>query len=323
MCGVNLYDNLLRGRVTPFDPSLPPLHPDIVSDITPAVRIEIDNVTNYYFEASPKDQWSLQDSFVNMAPSFECAIWTTRAPRYSNVNGEHKQWESNLAGSAWAWLQRVSIVEDGDEGRSFWSEMTANSGDTPEHARTISGEVAWLSMFELFMQAPERGSIGPCCVVFAAVGPDGAICRDENGHDATAVAVGSRNTDFQEFFRHSVIQSYLFPVVLAQSFLHCKNVSLQEGMISRQQRRAAERRGEPTQRFYTIQIDPMKQVLRAEGQIEKVGLNRALHICRGHFQTYTEEKPMFGKYAGTFWVPAHVRGTEDAGKVFKDYAIKT
>jgi hypothetical protein len=78
----------------------------------------------------------------------------------------------------------------------------------------------------------------------------------------------------------------------------------------------------PFVRYHTINIEPMKKVLRTEGQIESQGLKRALHICRGHFSTYSEERPLFGKVAGTFWIPAHVRGEAKEGLVISDYRVK-
>ena len=77
----------------------------------------------------------------------------------------------------------------------------------------------------------------------------------------------------------------------------------------------------PRIRFYTLEINPMREVLRREGQAERVGLVRALHICRGHFATYTPEHPLFGKYVGTFWRPDHVRGSREAGEVNKNYSV--
>lgn len=65
----------------------------------------------------------------------------------------------------------------------------------------------------------------------------------------------------------------------------------------------------------------MKKVLRTEGQSETTGLKRALHICRGHFAHYGDDKPLFGKYTGTFWRPMHARGKVEQGVVVKDYKI--
>ncbi len=59
------------------------------------------------------------------------------------------------------------------------------------------------------------------------------------------------------------------------------------------------------------------------GSTESKGgtVEKAMHICRGHFSRYTEEKPLFGKYAGLFWIPMHVRGSVKNGVVDKDYQL--
>ena len=55
---------------------------------------------------------------------------------------------------------------------------------------------------------------------------------------------------------------------------------------------------------------------------ERVPADRRLHICRGHFATYSEDRPLLGKYAGRFWVPAHVRGRDLHGTVGKDDRVE-
>jgi hypothetical protein len=45
------------------------------------------------------------------------------------------------------------------------------------------------------------------------------------------------------------------------------------------------------------------------------------HLVRGHFARYSEEKPLFGKYVGTFWVTPHWRGDEEFGEVRKGYTM--
>ena len=50
--------------------------------------------------------------------------------------------------------------------------------------------------------------------------------------------------------------------------------------------------------------------------------NVRFHLCRGHFKTFTEDKPLFGKYAGTFWWNPHSRGNKDIGTVEKEYSVK-
>ncbi len=44
-----------------------------------------------------------------------------------------------------------------------------------------------------------------------------------------------------------------------------------------------------------------------------------LHLHSGHFKTYTEERPLFGKIIGRWWWHSHVRGNKKNGEVKKDY----
>lgn len=118
------------------------------------------------------------------------------------------------------------------------------------------------------------------------------------------------------------MQGLVIPM-LAIAFAHCKNVGLEEVEPSPKLQKARQRRKKtPLIKYYTLTIDPMKRVLRTEGGSEEVGLKRALHICRGHFANYSEDKPLFGKLSGRFWIPAHVRGSKDAGIIQKDYKVK-
>lgn len=109
---------------------------------------------------------------------------------------------------------------------------------------------------------------------------------------------------------------------LTFAFCHAKNVSLQD--VAPPPKVAAKRRkaGKPVGVTYkTLVIDGMKEVLRTEGGVERNGLKKALHICRGHFATYTADAPLFGKVTGTFWRPMHTRGSKKRGEVKKDYKV--
>lgn len=116
----------------------------------------------------------------------------------------------------------------------------------------------------------------------------------------------------------------IHPILLTFSFLHCKNITTGELEDERRpsDRSRDLRAGIPEVKFKTIEIEPMRKVLATEGGIAQNGLKKALHICRGHFSEYSEEKPLFGKYSGRFWIPAHVRGTTESGQVIKDYKVK-
>lgn len=123
---------------------------------------------------------------------------------------------------------------------------------------------------------------------------------------------------------HKATQDVLSMIVHTLIFANCKNVQAveEENLYpTRQARRAAERRGDPKPpRFYTLRINPNATRKQGAGTGTS-GRELSLHIVRGHFATYTEERKLFGKHAGTFWIPAHVRGSDEVGIVGKDYAI--
>lgn len=109
------------------------------------------------------------------------------------------------------------------------------------------------------------------------------------------------------------------------AFTHCKNVSIVEQLPSRQERRQAQKRGYTPVRYRTVVIDPTKQRSTNENPLPAASEDkphRRIHLARGHFAHYTEDKPLFGKYTGTFWRPAHVRGSAEVGTVYKDYKVK-
>lgn len=154
---------------------------------------------------------------------------------------------------------------------------------------------------------------------------DGKIVRsnllvwylDETGN---AIAVKGATVKTVETVQQ--IHRYLYPIWLALGFMHCKNVRHVENIPGGAFERARKRRGEkPSLRYYTLEIDPMCEVLRKEGQSETLGLKQALHICRGHFKDY-RQSGLFGKIKGIFWWDAALRGTSEQGVVVKDYAVK-
>lgn len=124
-------------------------------------------------------------------------------------------------------------------------------------------------------------------------------------------------------FYSSRVSELLYAALLGVSFMHCKNVTLDEFEPTGKLSRAFERRhGRPLTRHWTLDIEPMKTVLARDGDIERRGLRHAVHICRGHFKSFTSEAPLFGKLTGTYWWMDHVRGDSDLGMIDKDYRIR-
>ena len=109
---------------------------------------------------------------------------------------------------------------------------------------------------------------------------------------------------------------------LAISFLHCKNVTTKEESIPLAVEKAHVRHhGIPKLKYKVLEITPMKKVLEREGGILKHrNLQKAMHICRGHFKDFSQHG-LFGKYHGLYWWNLQVRGSKNHGEVIKGYNI--
>jgi hypothetical protein len=116
----------------------------------------------------------------------------------------------------------------------------------------------------------------------------------------------------------------LAPHAFAISLMHCKNIEVRDNEVpmSAKHRERDERNGIPRLIFKTLAVGPMLST-RSINSVNhpSQSIERAFHICRGHFAEYTEEKPLFGKYAGRFWIEQHARGSKAAGIVQKDYRV--
>ena len=127
---------------------------------------------------------------------------------------------------------------------------------------------------------------------------------------------------FKDLERIPNYHVYMLAAYFAISLLHCRNVEVRDRPVSRQVRRMAERKGQPVIVYKELVIDAFRKQVRYETQGDGGNeIKRALHICRGHFATYGDHNPLFGKYTGTFWRPMHVRGHKEIGEVKKTYKV--
>lgn len=130
--------------------------------------------------------------------------------------------------------------------------------------------------------------------------------------------------DFEGFQRMvaSQMQQVILPGLLALQLINCKNVTTTVNHVPPKVRKKRVSRGQqPGLSWRTLVIDgkPIEQVIREQGQATH---GKALHVVRGHFVTYTDDKPLFGRVTGRFWRMSHTRGQNSTRMVAKEYAIK-
>lgn len=112
-----------------------------------------------------------------------------------------------------------------------------------------------------------------------------------------------------------------FPVAfITLAMLHCKNVTISSYAPPRKlSKRAEKEHGIPLHRFHTLNIRPMSS---GRGELGSGSQSlKAAHIKRGHFKTFTDDAPLFGKWTGTYWWDSHVAGSKAKGTVDKHYRM--
>ena len=107
----------------------------------------------------------------------------------------------------------------------------------------------------------------------------------------------------------------------ALTFMNCRNVEMRDALSTKEKRAFERRRGCKPARYHVLDIKGVRS-RAGTGSPGPVSLSTALHWCRGHFKTFTGERPMFGKLSGRYWWTPQVRGDHAAGLVTKDYRVK-
>lgn len=110
------------------------------------------------------------------------------------------------------------------------------------------------------------------------------------------------------------------------NLMGCKNVIGQDLVVAEALKKARQRRNKPPLTTYKTLVITLPKTgktipLNTHAAVKEASESRALHDVAGHYADY-REKGLFGRYKGVFWIPAHARGTEEAGQVVKTYEAK-
>lgn len=291
----------------------------------------LDNVADYW-GSNGRAAWAYAD-IPNWAPPFSEFFVEWNFPRRRSIgDGRFQQVVCDQAG---AWVRVVEMTDDlrqhpeqllqlaeAHGGMMLPPLTSSETGGWRDTLITAAGSARFLHLLDFWTARLNAPSFG----MPAWIGVTGGVLVDGNGkylkvffRGPTTCAAEDRGiVDQLSADMSSIMAIY----GLGLAFLHCKNVkSLCESIPTPERGRKKGDPRPPQLKFYTLDISPMKEVLRSEGRSETEGIGRALHICRGHFAHYSEEKPLFGRLAGTFWIPDHVRGKLEHGQVVKNYAV--
>lgn len=313
--GNRLYDRICVQGIT-----IPRIPPEIAFSITnPLMKqlreahvFDIQNVADYFFLHSTKDlsEWSKSD-FPNAAPPFPSVFMEFEV--------------------------RANYTQGGD--RPYAAGILNLAIDSQRTNRNISmfnkeiPEARWLVESSLILEQEKWTSPYAVAHVTSAILPNGEIYSHRDGNDVSfgffqdIFLPDSQKAINNQSMRDDIdnLAAYVYnPSLLALSFMHCKGVERVLQTPPQKLSRAFEkRRGQPLHKYHILDIKPMQDVLKREGNVEEDGLKKALslHIVRGHFADY-REKGLFGKNFGLYWRPQHHRGSISVGITDKDYRIR-
>jgi len=323
-------------RIASMKPLLPlgasGVHVDVVA-LTKKVQAEMelikrvpvlqfDNVAQFYAQHT-QQLWDIKDDFPNWAPPFPRFFAEWNVPILWKIDSDTLTRVEEGEGQTGFFVQSLDLENFGvsaSEARQFFTACCGgppNSMDTSLGARfeTAAGKSRWLLLASWWYTDSKK----PFCGQPIWTGVLHGLFISSGGSCLDYFSGGLGVQAFLDSPREELV-SPLHILGLGLSFCHCKNVSRKEQEIAASPR-FHQRQRIPIIKFHTLNINPMRETLRRQGRSDEVGISRALHICRGHFATYTPEHPLFGKYVGTFWRPDHVRGTKESGEVHKKYSV--
>lgn len=120
----------------------------------------------------------------------------------------------------------------------------------------------------------------------------------------------------------------VYPSLVAIGMLNCKNVEEVTVSPSEQVQKARKRKKKkPLISYKTLRLQlPGRQKhtipLREALSEKPVKGEMRYHRRRGHFKTFTEMRPLFGKFTGTYWWSPAMRGNPKRGRVIKGYEVE-
>lgn len=121
------------------------------------------------------------------------------------------------------------------------------------------------------------------------------------------------------------LRESLSAVILFWKLVHCKNVEIVDAPKPNTRKRTRLRKQrKPFVEHKILQIKTSKKKYTnrpPDNGGETINPYR-VHLCRGHFKTYTPDKPLMGKHTGTYWWQPMVRGNKQAGLITKDYEVR-
>lgn len=168
----------------------------------------------------------------------------------------------------------------------------------------------------LFFTGFEAGALHSAPIVVRVVTEDDGTFKNMFGIHNRAIS--------QQEAQDAVDTADMFcrPIFMALGLINCRNVKYREtGSVKMGRSGTEKRRGVPAKELRYNTIILPGGGTQAGAKTTHSHRATAIHRVRGHFKTFTPEKPLLGKHVGTYWWGWSVRGNADNGEVQSDYTL--
>jgi hypothetical protein len=292
------------GVVSGYPPEYMP--PDMIDDLNHAEAILADNVADYYHSCG-QQYWEIKD-FPNLAPPFPIMFIDYYAPKME-LFGDSGEITSVKRGT------RLGLMIS-----SFEIDQVPGMREQVQKSGVAFPEPKWICYSHQFARDRDQLFLPEWTGVWY-ITPEGALIVPPGVLLGYSPRV-EQAPPLQERIRLHATQALHVPF-LTLSFMHCKNVTIHKVTPpSPFKKTKVAQRHPPLATYSVLEIKAMQRVLATEGKSSVTGIQRALHICRGHFKDFSKGGGLFGRYKGMYWWDMQIRGTPEAGIHAKDYEVK-
>lgn len=164
-------------------------------------------------------------------------------------------------------------------------------------------------------------------VYYALLKADGTLAQ----HNGKQVVMGGFSEAFERMLAEagnplpenqaSEDLEYLATPLFGFCLMHCKNTVIEDVEPFNGEKKKRNRHNQPRVKYKVLKIKPMGASHRGGGQYTG-GSTPSMHIRRGHFKTFTDDAPLFGKWTGLYWWESAVIAKGSKTKVVKEYEVK-
>jgi hypothetical protein len=322
-----MLDRVTMNGVRPLDSLEPYFSPQCIAETSaftverlrrdPPTVVSIDNVADYYWQGTAQSTWRLARDFPSLAPAWQHAWFEYRAPAYCLSERGREPWDTTISGT------HIAVEVASFEPENLFAHLGERIRPWFE---TVRDESRWAQMALLYIEFG-KGLINLVAVTAWTLDHEGRAVSKAGTYPFFMAfgepAMASQEANERLRFLADYSWSFIYPALLAMSFLNCRNVEIINNQPHEKLVKATLKRHQirPVS-FKTLRIDPVKKILENQGQASQHGIQKALHICRGHFKDFRQsEKGLFGRSKGLYWWGMHLRGSLAHGAAHKEYEM--